>query len=211
MDYIELRKIRCFDGLHYSFELLRNFYSGIYENCKRIIEDNSRIIAALASCWGFIDALYRIREIALSTPSINSKHLEMRVFIESTELAEKYRHYIQHLRGELSNKPPNPYPVWGSLSWVDESDSDKAYTALLGAQIPGTTYTGCVFDIQNKKWVSKVCLGVGQHSFNFDPIYDSSLRFKKYIIPKIIENASNEVKLHEKLPIITMKLQHPNA
>lgn len=128
----------------------------------------------------------------------------MRAFIDATVLAEDYRHYIQHLREELAKDPPNTFPVWGSLSWVDENNPARSHIAILGAQIGSTGYTGCVFDTAEKKWVSKVCLGVGQTSFNFDPIYEDCIRFKNFVLPYLFDGASEKVKFHEKLPIVTI-------
>jgi hypothetical protein len=106
LNVITLRKIRCLDGLHYSFQLLRHYHSGLWETCCEIPSDNTKIIPALAACWGFVDALHRIREIAQSIPGLSAKHTEMRAFLSASGLAEEFRHYIQHLRGELAKDPP---------------------------------------------------------------------------------------------------------
>lgn len=206
---IELRKIRCIDGLHYSFEMLKHFQENLYLDCCAIQEDNSRVIQVIAGSWGFIDALHRIREIAQSTPGINVKHQEMRAFLSATELAEDFRHYIQHLRGELANEPPNTFPVWGSISWVDPNKSNRCHTAMFGAQIQGTQFSSCVYDRQNNNWVSKVALVVNGKSFNFDRVYESAVRLRKYLIPAIIEGSSSEIELHEKLPIISVDFELP--
>jgi len=208
LTHLDLRKTRCLDGLHYSFEILKYYYVGLHDSCCKITADNSNVIPALASCWGFVDALHRIREIALSTPGVNARNQEMRAFLGATELAEEFRHYIQHLRGELSHNPPNTFPVWGTLAWVDRNNNKRTYIAILGAQIQGTNNSGCVYDTVKKEWVSMVCLGVNQKSFNFDLIYKASLRFQDYIIPHLVESASDEVTFHEKLPIITVELNH---
>lgn len=201
-----LRILKCLDGLNYSFELLNFYYSDLYSSCIEINDDQRKCIKALALCWGFVDTLHRIREIAQALPGISSKEPEMRFFLTATHLAEAYRHYIQHLRGELSKKSPNPFPVWGSLAWVDRNDSMRSYLVIIGTQIPGTSYTGCVFDTVNLKWVSKVCLGINEHSFNFDPIYESCLRFKKFIIPWIESYSNHTVTITNRLPIITVSI-----
>jgi len=204
---VEVRNICCFDGLHYSFELLGYFYQGLHKVCCAIPADNSKVIPALASCWGFIDTLHRIREIAQAIPGLSVKHQEMRAFLEATTLAEEYRHYIQHLRHELGKDPPNSFPVWGSLSWVDENKPDRSYIAIFGADIGGVNYTGCVYDTVEKKWVSKVCLGVNQKSFNFDPLYEACVRFKNFVLSYLLDSASENVKVHEMLPIITVDFE----
>lgn len=206
ISHIDTRKLLCFDGLHYSFETMKYFYAGLYEACVAIPKDRGSVIPALASCWGFIDALHRVREISLSTPGINSRSAQMRSFLVKTELAEKYRHYIQHLRCELARNPPNTSPVWGSLSWIDGEDNSKCHTAMFGAQIEGTSVSSCVYDTFEKKWVSKVCLSIGDNAFNFDPIYSSAMGFKDFIIPTLVDGAPDEVKFHDKLPILTMSV-----
>jgi len=206
LNAISLRRILCLDGLHYSFQLLKYYHSGLWETCCQIPLDNTKVISALAACWGFVDTLHRIREIAQSLPDLSSKHIEMRAFLSASSLAEEYRHYIQHLRRELAKDPPNPFPVWGSLSWVDAENLKKSHTAFLGVQIPGTTYSSCVYDSQEKSWVSKVCLGVNEKSFNFDKIFDSAIRFKDFILPFLLEGSSDEIKFREKLPIFSMEV-----
>ena len=193
---IDIRKLRCLDGLHYSFELIDYYYSSLYGTCCEIPDNKSTVTKALSACWGFIDVLHRIREIAQSVPSLSVKHQEMRAFLSSTSLAENYRHYIQHLRNEITNDPPNTFPVWGALSWVDKDNSKRSNIAIFGSQIEDTHYSVCVYDTANKKWVSKVCLGVGNRSFNFDPIYQACIRFKEFILPYLIEGVPEEVRFH---------------
>lgn len=205
MEVISLRRIRCLDGLHYSFQLLRYYHSGLWATCCEIPADNAKVIPALAACWGFVDALHRIREIAQTVPGLSTKHPEMRAFLSASSLAEEYRHYIQHLRRELTKATPNTFPVWGTLSWADVDNPKKAHTALLGALIPVTNYSSCIYDQQEMKWVSKVCLGVNSKSFNFDTIFDSSVRFEGFVLPFLLEGASDELRFHNKLPIISFE------
>jgi hypothetical protein len=209
---LDIRKIRCLDGLHYSFQLLSHFQSDLWATCCKIPEDNTFVISALASCWGFVDALHRIREISQSVPGLSGKHPEMRAFLSATAITEDYRHYIQHLRGELAKQPPNTFPVWGSLSWVDPSMSSRAHIAILGAQIEGTNFTGCVYDTVENKWVSKVCLGIDNHSLNFDTLFSAAQRFEAFILPILTQEASAELQFHDKLPIVSVDFVfHPSA
>ena len=204
---LDIRKLRCIDGLHYSFQLLRLSYEPMWDVCCEIAADNSKAGAALSLCWGFIDSLHRIREIAQAVPALSAKHPEMRAFMAATELAENYRHYIQHVRRELCSDPPHTFPVWGSLSWVDRTDSSTCHTAMLGAQIAGTQFSGCVYDTVEGRWVSNVCLGVLDHSFNFDPAYASATRFKDFVMPLLTTGAPPEVEFHEKLPITSASVR----
>lgn len=209
MKSIELRKVRCIDGLHYSFEMLESFQANLYQDCCEIQNNNSAVVKVISGSWGFIDALHRVREIAQSTPGINVKHQEMRAFLNATELAEEFRHYIQHLRGELANDPPNTFPVWGSISWVDPNKTNRCHTAMFGAQIQGTKFSSCVYDRLKGKWVSKVALSIDGKSFNFDLMYEAAVRVRKYLVPAIVKGSSAEIEFHEKLPILTVDVVLP--
>jgi len=74
---------------------------------------------------------------------------------------------------------------------------------MFGAPLEGTQFTGCVYDSLEKQWVSKVCLGVGQKSFNFDPIFATSAKFEDFIIPFLLTDASEDVKSHQRISIVT--------
>lgn len=187
--------------MHYSFQMMYLSQEKLWETCCAIPSDNSQAVLALSLCWSFIDSLHRVREIAQATPGLNKKDLEMRMFLETTAVSEDFRHYIQHLRQELNKEPPNAFPVWGSLSWVDPADSTKAYTAHLGAQISGMRFSGCILDTHKKKWVSRVCLGIDSRSFNFDVLFDAAVRFEQFVMPHLLGSFSPDVQRHEKLPI----------
>lgn len=201
----DLRNLKCLDGLHYSFELLNHAYSGLYKNCSLINEQQENLISALSKCWMIIDCVHRIREISQAIPGLSQKKPELKVFLQQTEIAENCRHYIQHLRNNLSGKDLDPYPVWGTLSWVDPSDNSISYAAVIGTQIPNMRICGCVYDTLEKKWVSKVSLSVQSVSFNFDPIYEAIVKFREFIIPWIMSNYKPGINVTPKIPIISMK------
>jgi hypothetical protein len=203
---LDIRRLRCWDGLHYSFQVLHLSQESLWPACCEIPTKNEKAIEAISICWTFIDALHRVREIAQSTPGLNGKHLEMRVFLEATLLAEEYRHYIQHLRGEIAKEPPNKFALWGSLAWADPLDPALSHMAHLGAQISGDSVSGCVWDIQNRRWASKVCLGIGTRSFNFDIMHDAASRFEKFVVPEMLKAMPADVKQHDVLPISSFKI-----
>src|SRR5918994_8011768 len=64
----------------------------------------------------------RLRDLAQSIPGLGRKDPELKRFLATTELAERCRHYIQHLRQELADIEDHADPVWGSLSWEDPAD-----------------------------------------------------------------------------------------
>lgn len=202
---LDVRKVRCLDGLNYSYQMLRHHYTGLWETCCEIPGANAKIIPALAAGWGFIDALHRIREIALAVPGLSPKHPEMQAFLAASAVAEDYRHYVHHLRGELANDPPNnSFPVWGTLSWVDPDNPTRSHMTILGTQVEGTNYTGCPFDAVEKKWASRVCLGLNGKSFNFDPIYLAAVKFEAFVLPLLDENAPGHVEPLEALPLVSV-------
>lgn len=202
----DIRIVKCLDGLHYSFEILDNIYSSLYETCIQINTNQSSLIPALWHCWSFVDTVHRIREISQALPGLSKKQRELSTFIEATKLSEEYRHYIQHLRSELSKEEVNPFPVWGSLSWVDPDDSSKSYVIFIGARIKTTSYTGSVYDTHKRKWVSKVSLGIAGKTYNFDPIYDACKTFSDFIFPWMLSTYKPGIRLETKLPIITLQI-----
>lgn len=198
----DIRIVKCLDGLHYSFEILQHIYSSLHEVCSRVQVDHASLIPALWQCWSFVDFTHRIREIAQSIPGLSNRNKELMTFLEATELAEEFRHYIQHLRSEISKKDMNPFPVWGSLAWVDPANPEYSYLVVFGAQVGSPSHTGCVFDTVEKKWVSNVCLGVRSKSFNFDPIYEACLRFRDFIVPWALSTYKPGIQPTTELPII---------
>ncbi len=210
----DIRIVKCLDGLHYSFEMLYYIHSSLYLNCAKIKSDQSMLIPTLLQSWSFIDIVNRIREISLTLPGLSQSDHNLVVFLDSTKLAEEYRHYIQHLRRELLKQIPNPFPVWGSLAWVDTEDSTTSYIVFIGAMTSDISYSGCCFDMVEQRWISRVCLGIAGKSFNFDLIFESCARFREFIMPWIFANYSPGVKITSQLPVVTMRvlsLEHNNT
>jgi len=197
----DVRVLRCFDGLHYSFAMLELVHSELHESCSRISENPEALVGALWRCWSFVDLVHRIREITQAVPGLSLKTPQLVAFLDATKLAEEYRHYIQHLRGELSRKPITTSPVWGSLSWVAPNDPTCAHLAIFGAQIPGTSFETCVYDRQERHWVSRVTLGTSAGAFIFDPVYRVCQSFKEFILPMVRSTYKGDVEVRE-TPVI---------
>jgi hypothetical protein len=89
---LDVRKIRCWDGIHYSYAMLRLFHPLIYSSCLKIKTVPRGVVNAIAACWGFVDAMHRLREISLATPGLNQRSPEMRKFLQRTADAEACRH-----------------------------------------------------------------------------------------------------------------------
>ena len=200
------RVVRCLDGLSMSFLMLDQIHRELHPTCVSIKTDKRNLARAFWLCWSFVDTVHRIREVAQASPGLSKKAPEVRLFLDATSIAEKFRHYIQHLRSELSKSPGNLFPVWGSLSWVDDEDSQLTYIALAGAQLGNISYSGCVFDTHNRDWVSKVALSVDDLSFNFDLIFEYCVEFRDFVMSVLVSTYSPGITFQEDLPIITMRV-----
>jgi hypothetical protein len=203
----DTRLIRCLDGLGMSFAMLEHIQADLHAVCADIKANKHSLPVAFWRCWSFVDTVHRIREVAQAIPGLSTNTTELRLFLKATEIAEAFRHYIQHLRSELSKSPGNTFPVWGSLSWVDPTDSCLTHTVLAGAQIGEMQYVGCVFDTLERRWVSKVALSVGGLSFNFDLIFVACIKFRDFVIPWLITTYAPGIRLQEELPLMSARLQ----
>lgn len=190
---IKLKQIKCLEGLYYSFELLKVNYHNLYEKCVSIQSNPENLISAITQCWFIVDVVNRIREISQNIPRLSNKDTNLKIFLEKTNNAENYRHYIQHLRQELTKNDLNLFPVWGTISWVDPKDSNYSFFTVIGSGIKSTEYPSCTYDTRNGKWVSKVCLSMGNLSFEFDPIYDATIAFRDFIIKWFKDNHELEI------------------
>lgn len=205
----DVRIVKCLDGLHFSFQILDHIFSDLHLNVSLIKVDQQSLVPALWRCWSFVDVVHRIREIAQALPGLSRKKRALVQFLSATCLAEDFRHYIQHLRGELSKKEINPFPVWGSLAWVDPTDSTCTNTVFIGAQLEGTGVSSCVFDTVERRWVSNVCLSVAGKSLNIDPIYKACITFRKFVIPWALSAYKPGVKISESPPILSAHIVLP--
>jgi hypothetical protein len=203
----DTRLVRCLDGLALSFAMLKHIHADLHNVCASVKATKESLPAAFWQCWSFVDTVHRIREVAQAIPGLSRKTTELRVFLDATAISKEFRHYIQHLRSELSKAHGNTFPVWGSLSWVDLGDPLLTHTVLAGAQVGDTQYVSCVFDTVERQWVSKVSLSVAGHSFNFDPIFSANMRFRDFVVPWLLSTYAPGIHPQEELPVISARLQ----
>ncbi len=142
----DTRLVRCLDAFGLSFAILQHIHADLHTVCASVKSRKESLPPAFWRCWSFVDVVHRIREVAQAVPGLSMKTPELRLFLGATAIAEEFRHYIQHLRTELSKSPGNTFPVWGSLSWVDLVDPQLTHTVLAGAQVGETHYAGCIYD-----------------------------------------------------------------
>jgi hypothetical protein len=207
----DIRLLRCMDGVHYAASILKQSYESLYPACCRIPVDPSSFPLALSLSWTVIDATRRIRDIAYAVPGLGRKRREVVEFDSSTTVVEAFRNYIQHLRQELSKRQYDPFPVWGSLSWVNPSNLDECLTAVSGTQLPGVAHTSGVLDQVATAWTSKVSLSLGSSTAAIDAIYKSAAAFAAWLEQWIVTNASFTVERRTELPILSAKIVRGEA
>lgn len=76
---------------------------------------------------------------------------------------------------------------------------------MFGARLPNTSYTGAVFDTVERRWVSRVCLGVRDWSLNFDPLFEEARAFERFIVPWMLAQDDSRISVSADLPIFTTR------
>jgi hypothetical protein len=206
----DLRLFRFFDGINNCLAMLEVNHGDL----TRIVgalspKDAPGILRAMSLAWTLVDIVHRSRELAQALPGLGKKEPAVREFLAATQLAEDFRHYIQHLRSELAKPSIGPFPVWGSFSWVDSEG--MCHTACQGTLLPNTSFSSCVFDREEGRWVSKVALSIHSVSFNIDPICESTVRFCRYAQEWIRQAKGDGLKIIAQPLVVTMTLKFPAA
>lgn len=172
------RLIRFRDGFWFSRAILGREADELERlRIKLRPENRGDLLHAVATVWQIVDTVHRVRELAQTTPGIRQGDAPVRTFLGATRIAEQFRHYVQHLRGELTKREVDRFPVWGSISWVSADDQAVVFTAVTGAVPAGTEISGGVYDTVERKWVSRVSLSIRGVVFNVDPIVEATMTF----------------------------------
>jgi hypothetical protein len=162
MTNAEVRRLVFYlDGLRYSFamtELAANRITLTLKELTRawLAAEPTELLAteALLDAWSIVDMCHRIRELVQQVPGLSSKKPEIQIFLRATESIEELRHYVQHFRKGISSIPSNCSPLWGSLSWVPESEPNACYTLFTGNFLDGINVSTLTFDIQEGRYLS---------------------------------------------------------
>ncbi len=172
------RILRFRDGFWFSRAILHREREELEALRSKLSPDSlGDVLHAFATVWQIVDAVHRVRELAEGMPGLNKGDAWVRRFLDNTAIAEEFRHYVQHLRGELSKPDVGRFPVWGSLSWVSASDPLRLFTAVTGVVSPGMQISSGVFDSHENRYVSRVALSVKGPVFNVDPIVEETTAF----------------------------------
>jgi hypothetical protein len=180
------RLIRFRDGFWFSRALLRREVVEL-ERIRAKLRPDARdgLLHTVATVWQIVDAVHRVRDLAQATPGVSQRDAAVRTFLGATTIAEQFRHYVQHLRGELAKPEVDRFPVWGSVSWVSAEDEGVMFTAVTGAVAAETEISGGVYDRVERRWVSRVSLSIRGVVFNVDPIVEATLTFCDHALAAI--------------------------
>lgn len=204
---IDIRTLKCIEGILFSYKMIKSLYQKLWNSCLSINCNTNNVYESFEICWSLIDAIHRIREISQQIPKISKKEGYIKDLINNTAIVEEFRDYIQHLRNEINKAEVDNFPVWGSLSWVDKDDEKTSYTIIIGAYIENTSFSGCVYDTYQNKWLSKVSLSIKDKSLNYDIVYECVERFIKSFANNLDDKG---IKLSDSLlnpSIVSMKLE----
>ena len=206
---LDLRVLKAYDGFRYSFEMLDYVATGLYDACCKTAVDPSMAAKVLWRCWSIVDVCFRVRELAQAVPGLGRRNVELKDFLQETVVVPQCRHYVQHLRSELSKSPPNPYPVWGALSWIDPADRSLCHTLINGVKLAGDQYASVVFDSAKRTWVSRVSLDVNGVALHIDPVVASCRTFEEFVIPWITARYSDLIRQIEPDRVVSARMSIP--
>jgi hypothetical protein len=203
------RLFRFLDGFHHSLALLQIQYADLCSVQARLTpEDQDLIMRGMSLAWSIVDSVHRVRELAEALPGFKGNDQERRDFLAATSIAEDFRHYIQHLRGELSKPTIDNFPVWGSFNWVDPKDDKQCHLAVMGTLVGNISLQSCIFDRLENRWVSKIALSIKGQSFNVDPIYAATIRICEHAVGWILDLKVGQLQVHEKIQTFSMRIEH---
>jgi hypothetical protein len=99
------------------------------------------------------------------------------------------------------------FPVWGGFSWIDSEDKVTCYTAYTGSIIGNVGLGSCVFDLLERRWVSKAAISVKGSVFNIDPCYESAKRFCHFALDWIKELKAGQITEKKGIPVISSRFE----
>lgn len=108
-------------------------------------------MTTLISGVSFIDFAYRFKEVIGSLPYVNKSAPEMKRLMAALQPIDTSRHYLQHMRNELSANDTIEHPILGSFVWAVGM---KLYLLSFSQPQPYLTQTP-IFNSQKMEWVSK--------------------------------------------------------
>jgi hypothetical protein len=206
---------RSLDALYYSRELLKYNYNQLYQQYSSLSYEPKKlkrqIIPVLSSVWAVLDHVYKIREIARAIPGLSHQDKQRKEYLRKTEGVEILRHYNQHLQNRLAKNEIDNFPVFGSISWVDQIDPKFYYIAYYGNYRTAKNYGnmglyGGAFNVESRKWHSRICLAIEGARFDIDPLYMDTNGFVERILNWIRLTYINQLDEPDRTYVMTLEM-----
>jgi hypothetical protein len=128
------------------------------------------VVGVVSDLWGIVDSAHRIRVLIVRMPLFPKNDPRVRTFLDATSNAEDLRHYVQHLNNEIRSLGATSPPLWGSISWVSESDPLASFTLATGSHHLAQSLPGLVFDREEGKFVRNCELTAGKSKIDIDDL-----------------------------------------
>ncbi|HVU36864.1 MAG TPA: hypothetical protein VHC95_00875 [Opitutales bacterium] len=207
MSEVQRKFVFYMDGLRYSFAMaalattrLKAALDEIYFRIEKEECCEELIPAVMLDAWTIVDICYRVRQLIQQTPGLSQRLPEIQTFLHSTTQADKLRHYVQHLRSEISNASTSSSPVWGSLSWIP-SFNKICHTIFTGNLLDGISVRSISYDREASRFTSELILEAGGIEIDLKEISDGLAKLKIFICAWI-DLQPNMKRSNAKTPII---------
>lgn len=178
--------LRCLDGLRFAFQTCFAAHDRV-RTVLRKIEANweqgaatEDAIAASGDLWLIVDCLQRIRLLLDRAPVLPKREPDIQAFMRALQPVENLRHYIQHVKGEISGDDGGA-PLWGVVSWTGSDDSRECFTLVLGTLHLAQSLAGIAYDRQAGFFVRTLELSAGQDSIDVDSLVGRARRLDSQI------------------------------
>lgn len=147
-------------------ERITSDLSGFEQEIESEIDIGEKAIYPLLSAVAFVDFAYRYIHTLDALPYIKKDSPQMNRLRKALKPIEESRHYLQHMRGDLSANEVIDYPLLGALTW---SNGPSVY--LISFSQSGSTSTPTMpFDRKKGVWISKHVYTVKHVEIDLDSI-----------------------------------------
>jgi hypothetical protein len=117
-------------------------------------------VRAVLGLWSLVDVTNRLRELVQQAPGLKKKDPDLQRFLRTTANVETLRHYVQHLRNQISRGPEKSTPVWGVVAWVSATDRNRSFSMLTGSPHPSHSIYTIAVDTHEGRFAHDLILSV---------------------------------------------------
>lgn len=150
---LDKRQLLFLDGIRVSADICDLSIKRLSKSLKKLpslvaySEDYiTEVISAVQDAWAVIDSVHRFRELLQQFHGIKKNLPQFQAFYRSSEKAEEFRHFIQHIRREVNDLSDHQLPLWGTITWQLMSDFTEGKKIQRWLHI-GTFYEGVRSDL----------------------------------------------------------------